>query len=148
MDAVKYQGGKKPNEAMFNRQVARSQVKIGNWFEEQEYWDALEARDGEMWSASSIIADPTVDARKMFTTSNSVYGSGIKDEDVKLDNRYTKKAREFNNTEKISQKATHQIIPDEYPTFKQQGTRDHRPDIIPPCNFEYDVTMHQTGLSK
>lgn len=142
LDAAKAETRER-NMNVYNKQVARSRVKIGNWFEEQEYWDALEERDAESVCVGSVLADPNVDPRKTFVTTSSVYGSKIRPEDVKLDTTHTRKVRPFTDDERVHNRASHQIIPAQYDAFKQAGTRDHRPDILPPCRFDYDVTAYQ-----
>lgn len=142
MDAAKMESRER-NMNVYNKQVMRSRVKIGNWFEEQEFWDALEERDAESVCAGSVLADPTVDPKQMFVTTSSVYGSKIKPEDIRLDQTHTRKVMPFTDDERVSNRASHAIVPNQYDAFKQAGTRDHRPDILPSCRFDYDVTSYQ-----
>ena len=88
-------------ENVYNRTIARATVKMGNWFEEQAYWDAMEARDGELDTTNNIIANPLVISKENYTTTNRDYGSTINDADVVVDRTFCAKSHQFEDDTKM-----------------------------------------------
>ncbi|CAL5985234.1 Conserved_hypothetical protein [Hexamita inflata] len=132
------------NENIYNRQVQRANVKVGNWFEEQQYWDAMEARDCEYDNANSIISNPLVISKELYVTANTDYGKFGK-ENIVADKTHMRTKCEFENKEKfLDQTVSHKFFAEE--TTEKMPTRCLVKPSMNEIKNQYDVKIHEVKL--
>ena len=133
------------HENIYNRGIHRPNVLMGNWFEEQNYWDAMEDRDVDM-DTNSIIANPLVVSKDNYHTSNEEYGSTIKDADVDgaRASGHMLLSHDFENRDRLHhERESHQIFEDKQYDMKYRRTPGAS---MRPISSTYQVTLHRENI--